>query len=69
MKLFVRQSQIDVQRYSAETIKKWMCNVRELSKKVEKMPKNDIRRCIESQIENCKKSRIRMKKAMRQAYK
>ena len=47
VKLFVRRNHIDVQRSSTETIKTWIYNVKEIMKKVEKLPKGDIRRYFE----------------------
>ena len=48
VKLQVRRSPLDVQRCNTETIKKQIRNAHELSKKIEKLPKGDIRRCMES---------------------
>ena len=43
---FVRRNKIKVQRSSIESIKQWMCNVKEISKKVQRTPQGDIRRFI-----------------------
>ena len=48
VKVFVRRSQLDVQRCSTETIKKWIRNASELCKRIERLPKSDIRRYMES---------------------
>ena len=48
VKMFVRRNKINVQSCSIETIKKWIYNVTDLSKKVERLPKGNIRRFIEN---------------------
>ena len=48
VKMFARRNKINVQSYSIETIKKWIYNVTDLSKKVERLPKGDIRRFMEN---------------------
>ena len=46
VKTFVRRNAINVQRCSVDTIKQWIYNVKEISKKVQKTPQGDIRRYI-----------------------
>ena len=48
VKVFMRRSRIDIERCSTETIKMPIYNVKNLIKKVEKLPKGDIRRLMES---------------------
>ena len=48
VQLFVRRSKINIERCSTETIKTWIYNVKNLIRKVEKLPKGDIRRFMES---------------------
>ena len=47
VKLFVRRNALELRRCSIETIRTWIYNVKELQKKVEKLPKEDIRRYFE----------------------
>ena len=44
VKTFARRHKIDVERSSAEKVKNWICSVKEMIRKVEKTPLNDIRR-------------------------
>ena len=44
---FIRKHPIKVDECSAETIKSWICNAKEVMKKSEKLEKNDIRRYFE----------------------
>ena len=48
VKIFARRNKINVQSFSIETIKKWIYNVTDLSKKVERLPKGNIRRFMEN---------------------
>ena len=43
VKLFARRMALEIQRYRTETIIRWIYNVKEMIKKVEKLPQNDIR--------------------------
>ena len=43
---FARRNAINVQRCSVETIKQWIHNIKEISKKVQRMPRGCIRRFI-----------------------
>ena len=45
--IFIRRNQIEVKDCDTETIKRWIYNVKEVMKKAEKIPKNDIRRYFE----------------------
>ena len=45
--MFIRINQIDVNSCNTETIRQWIYNAKEVMKKVEKLPKNDIRRYFE----------------------
>ena len=47
VKLFAQRTALDVERSNTETIKMWIQNVKELQRKVEKLPKGDIRRFCE----------------------
>ena len=47
VKLFVRRNALELRRYSIETIRTWIYNMKELQKKVEKLPKGNIRRYFE----------------------
>ena len=47
VKLFVRKNPINVEDSNTETIKRWIYNVKEIMKKAEKLPRNDIRRYFE----------------------
>ena len=44
MNLHVQRCKIDTDRCSCETIKKWIVNLKEIERKVEKIPLDDIRR-------------------------
>lgn len=44
MNLYVQRCKIDTDRCSCETIKKWIVNLKEIERKVEKIPLDDIRR-------------------------
>ena len=44
VKTFVRRYKIDAERSSMESMKSWIYSVKEMIKKVEKIPENDIRR-------------------------
>ena len=50
VKLFVQRNVINVQRSSIESMKTYMHNVKEVMRKVEKLPKRDIRRYFEERI-------------------
>ena len=45
--MFVRRNQIEVNDCDTEVIKHWIYNNKEVMKKAEKIPKNDIRRYFE----------------------
>ena len=45
--MFIRRHQIEVNNCNTETIKCWIYNAKEVMKKAEKIPKNDIRRYFE----------------------
>ena len=47
VKLFATRNRINVEQNSTETIRMWIYNVKEIMKKVEKLPKGDIRRYFE----------------------
>ena len=47
VKLFVRRTALDLNRCNTDTIRIWTHNVKELRKKVKKLPKGDIRRFCE----------------------
>ena len=47
MRLCVKKNEIKVQQCRTETIKRWMHNVKEFEKKIDKIPQNDIRRYFE----------------------
>ena len=44
VKTFVRRYKIDAERSSVERVKSWIYSVKEMIKKVEKIPENDINR-------------------------
>ena len=44
VKLYVQRCKIDVNQSNCETIKKWIRNLKQIEKKVKKIPLNDIRR-------------------------
>ena len=44
VKTFARRHNIDAERSSVEKVKNWMHSVKEMIRKVEKTPLNDIRR-------------------------
>jgi len=44
VKTFARRHKIDTERSSVERVKSWIYSVKEMIKKVEKIPENDIRR-------------------------
>ena len=47
MRMFVKKHEIKVQQSKTETIKRWIYNVKEFDRKIEKIPQNDIRRHFE----------------------
>ena len=47
VKLFARRTALDLNRCNKDTIRIWIHNVKELRKKVKKLPKGDIRRFCE----------------------
>ena len=54
---YAQKFKINEDRCSIETIKAWMSNLKKIKKRIEDVPKNDIRRCFgarEMQI-NCVK--------------
>ena len=44
LKKYVQKHQIEVEQYKTETVRRWINNVREFERKLEKIPKEDIRR-------------------------
>ena len=44
MREYAQKFKINEERYSSETIKTWIKNLKEIEKKMEDVPKNDIRR-------------------------
>ena len=42
--MFIRSHQLKVNDCNTETIRRWIYNAKEVMKKVEKLPKNDIQR-------------------------
>ena len=48
VKLFVIQNKIQLNRYKIESILQWMCNVKKMIWKVEKLQRNDTRCCFGS---------------------
>ena len=49
VKMHARRTNADVERCTIDRIFRWMCNVKRLIRKVEKMPKNDMRQYFETQ--------------------
>ena len=47
MKKFAEKSVINVDRSSSEVIRRWIDNVKQMKKRVEELPKNDMRRYFE----------------------
>jgi len=43
VKVFIMRNQIEIEKYRIETIKTWIYDMKEIQKKLEKIPKNDIR--------------------------
>ena len=41
---YIRKFIINEERSNVETLKKWIMNLKQLEKRVEKVPRNDIRR-------------------------
>ena len=46
VKLFIQRNEINVEKSNTETIIQWIYNVKEMMKKVSKLPCNDIRRFL-----------------------
>ena len=46
-RMFVKRSKINVKNSQVETIKTWIMNIKDIERKVEKLPCNDIRRYFE----------------------
>ena len=44
MRMYVKKHEINVQQCTTETIKKWINNVKEFERKIERTPQNNIRR-------------------------
>ena len=44
VKTYVRRTRIDAARSSVDQVKRWIYGVKEMIKKVEKVPKSDIRK-------------------------
>ena len=44
VRMFVKRCKINIGNSRVETIKQWIMNVKDIEKKVEKLPRNDIRR-------------------------
>ena len=47
VKIFVQRNQLDTERVKTQAMQRWIYNVKEMVKKVEEKPKNDIRRYFE----------------------
>lgn len=47
MRLHVKKNEMKVQQCRTETIKRWMYNVKEFEKKIDKIAQNDVRRYFE----------------------
>ena len=47
IKVFVRRNKLNMNDVNVDTVLRWMCNVKEMRKKAEKIPKNGIRRYFE----------------------
>ena len=43
VKMHVNRTKIDEERSSIDQIRRWICGVKEMIKKIEKIPANDIR--------------------------
>ena len=43
VRMCAQRSKLDENRYKCDTIKRWILNLKNIEKKVEKMPQNDIR--------------------------
>ena len=44
VKAFVQRNELNVERATSNTITRWIYNIKEMVKKADKRPKNDIRR-------------------------
>ena len=44
VRMFAQRTNRNVNNSSASEMKQWICNVKEMSKRVEKLPQGDIRR-------------------------
>ena len=44
VRMFAQRTNRNVNNYNASEMKQWICNVNEMSKRVEKSPQGDIRR-------------------------
>ena len=44
IRLYVERCKIDLDRCNCDNIKRWIMNLKQIKKKVEKIPPNDIRR-------------------------
>ena len=47
LKMHVRKSKMNLQQSATDKIRRWTWNVKEMEQKMEKIPKNDIRRRFE----------------------
>ena len=47
VRMFASKSKINVENSAVDMIKRWITNVKDIEKKAEKLPKNDIRRYFE----------------------
>ena len=47
MRIFAKQSKINIEKSNEETTKRCAMNVKDIEKKVEKLPKNNMQSCFE----------------------
>ena len=48
VKIFVSRNKIDAERVGSKALLQWICNMKKIIRKVEKIPGNDIRRYFEN---------------------